>query len=167
MPALAVLITQALIDPITLHTYAKINEVLLVKLVHKNSHLTQDNLAEEEINFICQGKHYFVFDTVLILIRAVLGILSLKIAFETKKHLPTEEKYRKYYESAVINLSTILAIIPSSICEVVVLIFQLSNIQNGLLLVIALRECLWMYTMSYLLFIPKVSSSDAPFTTIG
>ena len=106
---------------------------------------------------MCQGKHYLVFDTVLILIRAVLGIFSLKIAYETKKHLPTEEKYRKYYESAVINLSTIVAIIPSSICEVVVLVFQLSNIQTGLLLVIALRECLWMYALSYLLFIPKVS----------
>ena len=118
----------------------------------------QNNLAEEEITFTCQGNYYLLFDTVLILIRAVLGIFSLIIAFETKKHLPTEKKYRKYYESAVINLSTIVAIIPSSICEVVVLAFQLSNIQNGLLLVICLRECLWMYAMSFLLFVPKVSN---------
>ena len=122
-------------------------------------HLTQDNLAEEEISFMCHGQYYFVFNIVLILIRAVLGIFSLKVAFETKKHLPTEKKYRKYYESAVINLSTIVAIIPSSICEVIVLVFQLHNIQTGLLLVIALRECLWMYAMSYMLFIPKVSNT--------
>ena len=106
---------------------------------------------------MCQGKYDLIFTTVLILIRTILGIFSLIIAFETKKHLPTEKKYRKYYESAVINLSTIVAIIPSSICEVVVLFAQLQNKQTGLLLIIVLRECLWMYPMSYLLFVPKVS----------
>jgi len=107
---------------------------------------------------MCQGRHHLVFDTVLIIIRTILGIISLKVAFDTKKHLPTEKKYRKYNESAVINLSTIVAIIPSSICELIAFLFQLNNIQTGLLLIITLRECVWMYPMSYLLFIPKVSN---------
>jgi len=125
-------------------------------------YITQDNLAQEKITFLCQGRYHLIFDIVLIIIRTVLGIFSLKVAFETKKHLPTEEKYRKYHESAVINLSTIVAIIPSSICEVIVLLFQLNNIQTGLLLIITLRECLWMYPMSYLLFAPKVSYISQP-----
>ena len=107
---------------------------------------------------MCQGRYHLAFDTVLIIIRMILGIFSLKVAFETKKHLPTEKKYRKYHESAVINLSTIVAIVPSSICEIIVLVFELNNIQTGLLLIITLRECVWMYPMSYLLFVPKVSS---------
>jgi len=127
----------------------------------------QDNFAQEEITFTCQGRYDLAFHTVLILIRTILGILSLKIAFETKKHLPTEEKYRKYYESAVINLSTIVSIIPSSICEVAIVLLYIHNQQTGLLLLIVLRECLWMYPMSFMLFIPKVSTVTVDKTILG
>ena len=119
----------------------------------------QDNLAQEEITYICKAKHHLIFDLVLIVIRTVLGIFSLTITFQIKKYLPTERRYRKYHESAVINLSTIMVIIPLSICELIVFLFQLNNIQTGLLLIITLRECLWMYPMSYLLFVPKVSNT--------
>ena len=156
-PALVVLIIQASTYPITLHSQTTINKVL-VKPYFTNLVQSQDNLAEEEITYICKAKYHLVFDLVLILIRTILGIFSLTIAFQIKKHLPTEKKYRKYNESAVINLSTIMVIIPLTICELIVFLFHLNNMQTGLLLIITLRECLWMYPMSYLLFIPKVSN---------
>lgn len=115
--------------------------------------------VQEEITFTCQGRYDIIFHIALFLIWVVLGIFSLKIAFETKKHLVTEEKYRKYYESAVINLSTIVAIMPSSICKIIVLLFQIHNQQTGLLLLITLFKCLWTHPMSYLLFVPKVSTA--------
>lgn len=107
---------------------------------------------------MCQGRHQLAFDTGLMIHRTILGLFSLKVAYETKKHLPTETKYRKYHESAVINLSTIVAIVPVFICEITAFLLWLNNIQTGLLLVITLRECIWMYPMSYLLFVPKVST---------
>ena len=56
----------------------------------------------------------------------------------------------------MINLTTILAILLSSICQVVLIMFLLNRIQEGVLLIVTLRDCLWMYPMIYLLFIPKV-----------
>lgn len=106
---------------------------------------------------MCEGKHYLIFSGVIFIGDVMLGLLSLVVASKTKKHLPTEKKYRKYHESAVINLTTIMAIILSTICEAILLLFQLNNIHNGILLIIILRECLWLYPMSFLLFVPKVS----------
>ncbi|XP_065917614.1 gamma-aminobutyric acid type B receptor subunit 1-like [Dysidea avara] len=82
-PALVVLIVQASIYPITLHSRTKINK---------------DNLAQEEITYICKAKHHLIFDLVLIVIRTVLGIFSLTITFQIKKYLPTERRYRKYHD---------------------------------------------------------------------
>jgi len=78
------------------------------------------------------------------------------VAYETQKHLPKYNKLQKYHESAVINLTTILAVLLSTICQVIVIIFHLNNQREGLLLVITLRDCLWMFPMIFLLFIPKV-----------
>ena len=78
------------------------------------------------------------------------------VAYETQKHVPKYDKYNKYHESAVINLTTILAVLLSSICQVVVIIFHLNDQRAGVLLVITLRDCLWMFPIIYLLFIPKV-----------
>jgi len=112
---------------------------------------------EEKVFFTCEGKYYLVFDAVLFTGDILLGLISLILAYKTKKHLPSVEKYRKYHESAVINLTTIIAIILSSICKAVVILFQLFHVYNGVLLIITLRECLWLYPVSFLLFIPKVS----------
>ena len=89
--------------------------------------------------------------------QGLLVFLTILLAYETKKHIPKFKKYHKYYESAVINLTTILAILLSSVCQVVLIIFQLNRINDGVLLIVTLRDCLWMYPMIYLLFIPKVS----------
>ena len=82
---------------------------------------------------------------------------TILVAYQTQKHIPKVKKYRKYHESAVINLTTILAILLSSACQAVLVILQLNNIQEGILLIITLRDCLWMYPMIYLLFAPKVT----------
>ena len=107
---------------------------------------------------MCKGKYHLIFRATLFFGGVVLGVLSLVVAAKTKKHLPADKKYRKYHESAVINLTTMMAIILSTICEAVLIMFQLNNVHNGVLLVIALRECLWLYPISFLLFIPKVTS---------
>ena len=107
---------------------------------------------------MCKGKNYFIFSGIIFVGDIILGVLSLVVAAKTKKHLPADKKYRKYHESAVINLTTMMAIILSTICEAVLIMFQLNNVHNGVLLVIALRECLWLYPISFLLFIPKVTS---------
>ena len=105
---------------------------------------------------MCKGKHQLIFSAIIFIGDIVLGLLSLVVAAKTKKYLPEDKKYRKYHESAVINLTSIMAIILSSVCEAVIVLFQLNNIHNGVLLIITLRECLWLYPLSYLLFVPKV-----------
>lgn len=112
---------------------------------------------------MCRGKYYLIFSGIIFIGDIVLALLSLVVAFKTKKHLPADKKYRKYHESAVINLTTLMAVILSSICEAVLIIFQLNNIRNGALLIITLRECLWLYPISFLLFIPKVMKHVAVF----
>ena len=77
------------------------------------------------------------------------------VAYETQKHLPKYNKLRKYHESAVINLTTILAVLLSTICQAILV---LKDQNEGGLLVITLRDCLWMFPMIYLLFIPKVNT---------
>ena len=83
------------------------------------------------------------------------------MAYQTQRHSPEQNKYRKYHESAVINLTTILAILLSSVCQAVLILLQLNRVQEGTLLIIALRDCLWMYPMIYLLFVPKVATAIA------
>ena len=82
------------------------------------------------------------------------------MAYQTRKYIPRSSVYHKYHESAVINLTTIFAVLLSSACQAVLIIFQLNNIQEGNLLIIALRDCLWMYPIIYLLFVPKVTIHD-------
>lgn len=111
--------------------------------------------------YTCKGKYFFVFSGIILIEQIILGLLSLIAAFKTKKHLPTERKYRKYHESAVINLTTMMALFLSTICEAILILFQLNNIHNGRLLIVTLRECLWLYPMSILLFVPKVMNAYA------
>ena len=86
----------------------------------------------------------------------ILAFLGVILAYQTQKHVPKYGNYHKYHESAVINLTTILTILLSSGCQAVLIIFQLNSVQEGVLLVTTLRDCLWMYPMIYLLFAPKV-----------
>ena len=57
----------------------------------------------------------------------------------------------------MINLTTIFAVLLSSVCQAVLIIFELNNVQDGILLLVTLRDCLWMHPMIYLLFAPKVA----------
>ena len=160
-PTLLLLTVQTVLYPITLHSHIHINEVTITDdsknvVIASVQHL-QDYHAVDKIYYVCEGKYYLIFDAVLFTGDIALGLLSAVLAFQTKKHLPADKKYRKYHESAVINLTTMMATFLSSICEAVVILFQLNNIQNGILLIITLRECLWLYPVSFLLFIPKVS----------
>ena len=107
--------------------------------------------------FTCEGEYYLIFDGVLFAGDIVLAVLSLIMAFKTKKHLPADEKYRKYHESAVVNLTSMTAIFLSSVSKAVIILFQQNHIYSGILLIITLRECLWLYPVSFLLFVPKVS----------
>lgn len=118
--------------------------------------ILQDNLGQEKIFFTCEGKYYLIFDGVLFIGDIVLAMLGLVLAYKTKKHLPADKMYRKYHESAVINLTATVGIFLSSICKAVIILFQQSHIYNGILLLITLRECLWLYPVSFLLFVPKV-----------
>jgi len=86
----------------------------------------------------------------------ILALFSMIVAYETQKHVPKYNKLHKYHESAVINLTTILAVLLSTVCEAILVIFKLNDVQDGMLLVITLRDCFWMFPMIYLLFIPKV-----------
>ena len=83
------------------------------------------------------------------------------MAYETQKHVPKYNKYHKYHESAVINLTTILAVLLSSLCQAILVILKLNEVQEGVLLVTTLHDCLWMFPMIYLLFIPKVHTSSS------
>ena len=89
------------------------------------------------------------------------------VAYETQKHVPKYNKLHKYHESAVINLTTILAVLLSTICQAIVIIFHLNNQRDGLLLMITLRDCLWMFPMIYLLFIPKVLTFNIQYFNVN
>ena len=106
--------------------------------------------------FTCEGKYYLIFDGTLFIGDIILALLSLVLAYKTKKHLPADKKYRKYHESAVINLTATVGIFLSSISKAAIILFQLYHIYNGILLLITFRECLWLYPVSFLLFVPKV-----------
>ena len=97
---------------------------------------------------------------------AVLAILSILVAYSTQKHVPKYDMLHKYHESAVINLTTILAIVLSSACQAVLIIFRLNKVQEGVLLIVTLRDCLWMYPMIYLLFVPKVNCYNVCVCTV-
>jgi len=109
----------------------------------------------------CIGKYEIIFLTFYYTEYGLLALFSVVLAYETKKHIGD---YRKYLESAVINLTTILAVLLSSVCQVVVIVLQ--QTQEGVLLVITLRDSLWMFPMIYLLFIPKVCEVSIAATTI-
>ena len=117
---------------------------------------SQNTYSTKEIYLHCEGKNRYVFLAVRKTYQGLLVFLTILAAYETQKHMPKQKKYQKYHESAVINLTTILAIVLSSICQAVLIILQLNRVQDGILLIIVLRDCLWMYPMIYLLFIPKV-----------
>lgn len=108
----------------------------------------------QELYSECSGDHEYVFLGIYYLENGLLALFSILVAYETQRNIGGH--FRKHHESAVINLTTILAVLLSSICQTVVIIFRISQIQEGVLLVIALRDCLWMFPMIYLLFIPKV-----------
>ena len=104
-----------------------------------------------------------IFNTILFIGNIILGLLSVSLALETKKRLSVDDEYRRYNESAVINLTTMSAVVLSSVCEAVLILFELNSLHCGILLIVTLRECLWLYPMSLLLFVPKVSTD---YTTI-
>ncbi|XP_065916318.1 gamma-aminobutyric acid type B receptor subunit 1-like isoform X2 [Dysidea avara] len=137
-PTLVVLIVQVAAFPLMLRTRVVINE---------------DDFSTEELYSECRGDNEFVFLGIYYAENGLIALFSILVAYETQKNLGN---YHKYHESAVINLTTILAVLLSSICQVVVIIFRINQIQEGVLLVITLRDCLWMFPMIYLLFIPKV-----------
>ena len=97
-----------------------------------------------------------MFEAVLLTYDTILAVLNAFIAFQTKKHLPLDKKYQRYHESAVINLTTMMAIILSSICKVFAIVLQTSNVQDGILLLVTLQEYFWLYPTIFLLFMPKV-----------
>ena len=97
-----------------------------------------------------------IFDAILFTGDIALGLLSVVLAYKTRKHLPEDRRYRKYHESAVINLTMMMALFLSTICEAIIILFLSNDIQNGILLIITLRECCWLYPVIFLLYIPKV-----------
>ena len=113
----------------------------------------QDDFTTLEIYRDCGGDYELIFLAVYYTEYGLLALFSLLVTYQTQKNIGS---YHKHLESAVINLTTILAVLLSSVCQVVVIIFHQGQIQDGVLLVITLRDSLWMFPMIYLLFIPKV-----------
>ena len=118
--------------------------------------IIQNNLAKQKLFLMCEGKYHLIFDAVLFTGDIILALLSLIMAFKTKKHLPADEKYREYHESAVVNLTSMTTIFLSTASKIVIILFQKNHIYNGILLITALHECVWLYPVSFLLFMPKV-----------
>jgi len=118
------------------------------------SYIFQNDFSTEEVYFQCSGTHEFIFSVLAYAENGILALFGVVVAYGTQIHLPSI--YREYHESAVINLTTILAVLLSSVCQAILIIFKLNKVQDGVLLVVTLRDCLWMYPMIYLLFVPKV-----------
>ena len=171
-PTLIVLIVQVTTFPLTLHTVATVNEVCYIQVMKLKilNWSVQDDFSTAEVYSECRGRHEFVFSSLSYAENIILAVLSVLVAYETQRHVPKLQEYTKnsvqvptlykFHESAVINLTTILAIVLSSVCQAVLIIFQLNKINDGRLLIITLRDCLWMYPIIYLLFVPKVTSNN-------
>ena len=153
-PILVLLIVQVATFPLTLHT-EMINGVSAQTMsVMCNIHIyVQGDYSITEMYVECSGKHDIIFLSIAYAEYVILALFSIVLAYETKKYIGS---YHNYLESAVINLTTILAVLLSSVCQVVVIILHINQTQEGELLVITLRDCFWMFPMIYLLFIPKV-----------
>lgn len=113
-------------------------------------------MSIEEIYTECSGAHKFVFLSLAYAEGAILALFGMVLAYKTQKHFPKQGDLYECHEPAVINLTTMLTILISSICEAVLIILQLNQVKDGVLLVITLRDCIWMYPMLYVLFAPKV-----------
>ena len=116
----------------------------------------QNDYSTEIIYYECRGEYDVVFLAVTYAEDFTLALFSVLVAYETQRHIPRHNRLHKYHESAVVNLTTLLAVLLSSVCQVVLVIFKLNDVHAGILLLITLRDCLWMFPMIYLLFIPKV-----------
>ena len=106
-----------------------------------------------EIYTTCEGDHEVILLGICFIEYGLLALFSILLSYQTQKYIGI---YHKHLESSVINLTTILAVLLSSFCQVIVIIFEMNEQKEGELLVITLRDCLWMFPMIYLLFIPKV-----------
>jgi len=106
-----------------------------------------------EVYTDCQGDHDVIFLGLCFTEYGLLVLFSILVAYQTQKHIGI---HHKHLESAVINLSTILAVVLSSFCQIAVFILEMNRQEEGQLLMITLRDCVWMFPMIYLLFIPKV-----------
>ena len=134
---------------------------VVCQIAHYSSHslsyslytFLQDDFTTLEIYRDCSGHYELIFLAVYYTEYGLLALFSLLVTYQTQKNIGS---HRKHLESAVINLTTILAVLLSSVCQVVVVIFHLQRIQEGVLLVTTLRDSLWMFPIIYLLFIPKV-----------
>ena len=158
LPTLVILIVQVAAFPLTLQTSKTINEVTPMLYMHDMyKHVVlQNDFSTEESYSECSGSHEFVFFALVYSDGVILALFSMIVAYETQKNLPKCGDFHKYHESAVINLTTISAILLSSICQAVIIILRLNKVRIGILLVITLRDCLWLYPMIYILFLPKV-----------
>jgi len=101
----------------------------------------------------CKGDYELIFFGFRYTEYVLLVLFSILVTYQTKKHIGV---YHKHLESSVTNLTSILAIVLSSVCQVVVIILNINKVQQGILLLTTLRDCVWMFPMIYLLFIPKV-----------
>ena len=119
--------------------------------------LLQNDFTTLEIYKECSGDHQLIFLLVRFAVYGLLALFSVLVTFHTQKNIGS---YRKHLESAVINLTTILAVLLSSVCQVILIILHVQQTQEGALLVTTLRDSLWMFPMIYLLFIPKVKLLD-------
>ena len=63
----------------------------------------------------------------------ILALLSLILAYKTKKHLPADEKYWKHHESAVVNLTSLITFFLSSAFKIVTILLQQNRTYNGIL----------------------------------
>ena len=85
--------------------------------------MIQDDATVKKIYAECSGDHEFVFLAINFTIHAILALFSVLVAFVTQRHIPKVGNYHKYHESAVINLTSILAIIVSSMFQAIVSFF--------------------------------------------
>ena len=155
-PILMIVIINVAAFPLRLLTTTIVNAVCYHVLYHVLMYVLQNDFSTVEIYSECTGSHEFLFLAVAFTETRILALFSMALAYETQKNLPKIGDFHKYHESAVINLTTMSVILLSSVCEAVFIILRLNKVQEGLLLVITLRDCLWMYPMIYLLFVPKV-----------
>ena len=125
-----IMIVNVTVFPLRLLTTSTVNAVCCLHMLLSciKCIVLQNDFSTVEISSQCTGSHEFTFLALAYAENKILALFNMAVAYKTKKNLPKISDFHKYHESAVINLTTLSAILLSSVCEVLFIILRANKV---------------------------------------